>query len=154
MARCRRPSASCTPRERQQAALERRLAGRERHLAARNQVLEQRLAERAAIDTHSKFSVADRSGRIIEVNDEFCRICGYDRDELVGQFHSILSSGVHDEAFWSAMWRTIASGRPWRGEICNRAKDGSLHWVDSTFAPLCGAMRFAQVVVKPADKPA
>ena len=115
----------------------RRGAAREQQLEARNAMLEQQLAERAAIDRHSTFSVADRAGRIVAVNDALCRISGYGRDELLGQFHSILSSGIHDAGFWTAMWRIIASGKPWRGDICNRAKNGSLYWIDTTIAPIC-----------------
>jgi PAS domain S-box-containing protein len=90
------------------------------------------------LDLHCKLSITDAAGLIIEVNDSFCRITGYSREELLGQTHGILDSGVQDAEFWSGMWRAIAAGRPWRGEICNRSKDGSLHWVDSTIAPLLG----------------
>ncbi|HET7505240.1 MAG TPA: CHASE domain-containing protein [Kofleriaceae bacterium] len=83
-------------------------------------------------------SVADARGRIVDVNDAFCRGCGYARDELIGQDHRIVSSGAHPPEFFADMWRTIASGRPWRGEICNRAKDGRLYWVDSMIAPFFG----------------
>ncbi len=90
------------------------------------------------LDLHSKVSVTDSTGRIIDVNDAFCRGFGYTRDELLGEFHSVLRSGVHDAAFWAAMWRTIIAGHPWRGEICNRAKDGALHWADAMIAPIMG----------------
>ncbi len=91
------------------------------------------------VHLHAIVSVADRQGRIIEVNDAFCRSSGYGRDELLGQDHRIVKSGVHPAAFWIEMWRTIAGGSPWRGDICNRAKDGSLYWVDSMIAPFVGA---------------
>jgi PAS domain S-box-containing protein len=90
------------------------------------------------LDLHSKVVVTDDQGRIIKVNDNFCRILGYGREELLGQSHSIVNSGVHDRAFWTQMWDTITTGRPWRGVICNRAKDGSLHWVDGIIAPFLG----------------
>ena len=87
------------------------------------------------INLHSIVSATDQVGRIVEVNDGFCKISGYSRDELLGQTHRIVNSGVQDSAFWTDMWRSVASGQPWRGEICNRAKDGSLYWVDSIIAP-------------------
>ena len=87
------------------------------------------------IHLHSIVSVADRAGLIVDVNEGFCRISGYSRGELLGQTHRIVNSGVQDAAFWTRMWRTIASGQPWRGEICNRTKGGELYWVDSIIAP-------------------
>ena len=90
---------------------------------------------RAALNDHTLFSVADRSGTIVDVNAGFCRISGYERDELIGQDHRVLNSGHHPKSFWVDMWKTIAAGRPWRGEVCNRRKDGELYWVDSTNIP-------------------
>ncbi len=87
------------------------------------------------LDRHSIVSVADRKGDIISVNAAFCRISGYSEDELVGRNHRIVNSGHHDRDFWRAMWRTLAAGSSWRAEVCNRAKDGSLYWVDSVVAP-------------------
>ena len=90
------------------------------------------------LNLHAIVSVADRAGRITEANDAFCRISGYSRDELIGKNHRIVNAGVQSEAFWVAMWRDIASGIPWRGEICNRAKDGSRYWVDTFIASFIG----------------
>ena len=89
----------------------------------------------STIHLHAIVSIADRNGDITDVNDEFCRISGYSRSELVGQNHRIVNSRVQPASFWSDMWRTISSGTPWRGEVCNRAKDGSLYWVDTVVAP-------------------
>ncbi|MBK6850202.1 MAG: PAS domain S-box protein [Burkholderiales bacterium] len=91
------------------------------------------------VHQHAIVSVADGAGRIVDVNDGFCQISGYRRDELIGRTHNIVNSGVHEPAFWGEMWRTISAGRPWRGVICNRARNGSLYWVDSFIAPFIGA---------------
>ena len=93
------------------------------------------LALRNAIDDHTIFSATDRRGRIVSVNDGFCEISGYSSGELVGATHAILNSGFHPSEFWAEMWETIQSGNNWRNEVCNRAKDGSLYWVDSTNIP-------------------
>ncbi len=92
-------------------------------------------ALRAALDEHSILSVADRRGRIVDVNTGFCRISGYTREELIGQDHRVLNSTVHPHQFWVDIWRSIGNGRAWRGEVCNRNKDGALYWVDSTIVP-------------------
>ncbi|AWM91240.1 GGDEF domain-containing protein [Pseudomonas sp. 31-12] len=91
---------------------------------------------RRAVDAAAIFSETDLSGRITHVNDQFCAVSGYSRDELLGQNHRLLNSGVHTAEFFAGMWRTIALGEVWKGDICNRAKDGSLYWVESTMVPV------------------
>ncbi len=91
-----------------------------------------------AIRTHTIFSVADRSGRIVDVNEGFCAISGYTREELIGRDHRIVNSGHHPRSFWQGMWRSVAAGRPWQGEVCNRGKDGTPYWVNSIIAPFTG----------------
>jgi len=91
---------------------------------------------RRAVDAAAIFSETDLTGRITHVNDLFCAVSGYSREELLGANHRILSSGLHPPEFFATMWRTIALGKVWKGEICNRAKDGTLYWVDSTMVPL------------------
>ena len=93
----------------------------------------------STIRLHTICAVADRHGVITEAHDNFCQITGYSREELVGQDHRLVNSGVHSDAFWAEMWQTITAGKPWRGEICNRAKDGSLYWVDSIISPFMAA---------------
>ena len=85
---------------------------------------------------HSIVSTADRSGTITDVNESFCQISGFSREELIGQNHRIVNSGHQSNAFWMQFWITITSGLTWRGEICNRTKDGALYWVDSMVVPM------------------
>jgi len=81
-------------------------------------------------------SVTDPDGVIIEVNDTFCSISQYSREELIGKDHRIINSGFHDSRFFKHLWRTLKSGKSWRGEVCNRAKNGSIYWVDSVITPV------------------
>lgn len=87
------------------------------------------------LDHHAIVSIADRQGNITYVNDKFCEVSGYNRDELVGKNHRLLKSDQHPKEFYQDIWNTISQGKIWKGDVCNQAKDKSYYWVESTISP-------------------
>lgn len=100
-----------------------------------SQSLRQLLELKFALDESSIVAVTDDRGRIQYVNERFCEISQYSKEELMGKDHRIINSGYHGRAFMMKLWQTISSGQVWKGDIKNKAKDGSYYWVNTTIVP-------------------
>jgi PAS domain S-box-containing protein len=116
----------------------------ERYVAIRTDITERKETEEAlefqkyALDQSSIVAITDVKGTITYVNDKFCQISGYSREELLGNNHRIINSGYHPKEFFTNMYRQISKGKVWRAEIKNRRKDGSYYWVDTVIVPSLG----------------
>lgn len=92
----------------------------------------------SALNQIALVSVTDTRGLITYANDNFIEASKYSLEELIGQNHRILKSGLQPDTLFDELWKTISAGRVWRGEIKNRAKDGSHYWVNTSIAPIIG----------------
>ncbi|MFK5894754.1 MAG: PAS domain S-box protein, partial [Pseudomonadota bacterium] len=98
-------------------------------------ILRENKYQLVTMDQHDIVSMTDVKGLITYVNDKFCEISGYSREELLGQNHSMLKSGFHSNSFYKKLWKTIAQGNVWHGTICNLKKNGDEYWVEATIVP-------------------
>ena len=102
----------------------------------RDRLIQQLRAYRDAVDVNMISSITDTKGKIVYANENFCKISKYPMWELVGKNHRIVNSGHHTREFFETLWNTISQGKLWQGEILNKAKDGTLYWVDTVIIPI------------------
>lgn len=105
------------------------------YLKSSDSVLKRLEEHKFALDQAAIVAQTDSGGTINYVNEKFCEISGYTPDELLGKNHRIINSGIHSTDFFKSMWSTISAGGIWKGDICNRAKNGYLYWVSTTIVP-------------------
>lgn len=102
----------------------------------RDRLMLQLNSYREAVDANMISSITDRKGTIVYANDNFCKISKYAMGELVGQNHRVINSGHHPPEFFQRLWETITDAKLWKGEILNKAKDGTRYWVDTVIIPI------------------
>ncbi|NER35498.1 MAG: PAS domain S-box protein [Oscillatoria sp. SIO1A7] len=106
-----------------------------------NDSLEELSDLKFALEQSAILVITDDRGRIIDINDKFCKLSQYSREELIGKTHRVVNSGYHKQEFFETLWRQISKGEVWKGEIKNKAKDGSYYWVDTTIIPFVDSKR-------------
>lgn len=120
-------------------SFDRRVAKKTAELLAAFQIKETQLGDiaalRQALDRHVLLSIADSDGIIVDINSGFSQATGYSLEDVKGNSYHLFDSGVHPKDFWDDMWAQVNNGQPWRNDICNRAKDGSLYWADAIMVP-------------------
>lgn len=101
--------------------------------------LQEQVALLEVLKTQFIITITDLKGNITDLNQAFCDISQYSRQELIGKNHRVVNSNTHPTDFFTDLWKSLHNKTSWKGEICNRAKDGSLYWVDSVITPLTNA---------------
>jgi len=121
------------------SAIARDITERQQAEEALRESMKQLAGQKQALDQFAIVAETDPQGRITYANDQFCTIAKYTREELIGKDHrEVVNSGYHSKEFWKEMWATIGQGKIWRGDVRNRAKDGTIYWVDTTIVPFVG----------------